>query len=163
HRLAGARSTGHSCRALVIAVDESALLGVEKDAPGAEVAFVDDALELLVGLDPREGELAGRLLESLDKGLVGLGVGARLIDPELLVGLEPGGGQLAGRLLPPVDQGFVGLVAGARRIDPELLVRALDRQPGGKVQHGKSLPLGGGGAGDREEAVLVASNEDALG
>ena len=60
--LARARAAGDARRTVVVAVDEPALLRVEEDSPCPEVALVDDALELLVGLDPREGELAGRLL-----------------------------------------------------------------------------------------------------
>ena len=51
---------GDAGRTVVVPVDEPTLLRVEEDPPRPEVALVDDALELLVGLDPREGQLAGR-------------------------------------------------------------------------------------------------------
>ena len=63
-------TAGQPERAVPAAFDVLALLGVEKDSPGAEVSGLDDPLQLVLVTDEDELALRGGRVERVDDVLV---------------------------------------------------------------------------------------------
>ena len=68
-RLAGPGPPGQAERSRIRALSVLALLGMEEDTPGAEVATFDHPAQFRVVLDPSEGHLGGWMAQALHQAV----------------------------------------------------------------------------------------------
>ena len=134
--LAGARAAGEPERPGERLGDVPALLGVEEDAPRAEVAGLDDLAQLVLALDERELRLRPRALERCEEVGVRVGGGLRGCELHLLDDVVDG---VAGRQVDEHHADPGPLVHLGERED-RVLVRG--RQGGRSVAGGEAEPVG---------------------